>query len=89
MSRPRNNQFRKIRKILQITMSDPTTEPNDCAFPIEKTVERGLNKREHFAAMAMQGLLSRNDYGRNETLIAGEAVACADELIRILNLRQQ
>ncbi len=52
----------------------------------------GLTKREHFAAMAMQGLLAGNysyfDGNANVPIpfsIAGEALAHADALITALN----
>lgn len=46
----------------------------------------GLSKREHFAAMAMQGLLANPDnldYTRDETAIL--AIGAADALIKALN----
>jgi hypothetical protein len=76
------------------------TKANDVAFPAERiihdsdgneigrTTESGLTKREYFAAMAMQGLIS------NELTIQGpdglsiDAVKYADALIEQLNRRK-
>jgi len=69
-------------------MSNNKIEPYHPVYNSTNYPHNGLTKREYFAALAMQGLLTRNEAGRNETLIAGDAVSCADELIRILNLRQ-
>jgi len=41
----------------------------------------GLTKREHFAAMAMQGLLSNG----TRALVASESVAIADALLKELS----
>jgi len=50
---------------------------------IEDTIKAlgGLTKREYFAAMAMQGLLSNG----TRALVAGESVAMADALLEELN----
>lgn len=45
-----------------------------------------LTKREYFAGLAMQGLLSEQEYHKwTRTEYATEAVACADALIAELN----
>lgn len=73
------------------------TNGDDHAYPMSATVAQkiiegygfspeylGLTKREHFAAMAMQGLLAlRGDMRLEHT--AESAVACADALIAELN----
>lgn len=73
-----------------------TTLPDDTAFPVkevqsERTGEWyvpdqcGLSKREHFAAMAMQGLLAcptTSDIGDG---LGVAAVSYADALIAALN----
>lgn len=61
------------------------TEPNDPAF--NQNAEIGINKREYFAAMAMQGLLiNAMEFGRtHETEISRQAVLYADALIAELN----
>ena len=68
------------------------TEPNDpigsLVNPIAVSnylvVKDGLNKRELFAAMAMQGNIAK--YGSaNPTDTAQSAVLCADALIAALN----
>ena len=50
---------------------------------------RGLTKREHFAAIAMQGLLV--NMGRNEfndcVVVADEAVNAADALLKALEAK--
>lgn len=72
-----------------------TTDPNDCAFPINITCPEydvGLSKREYFAALAMQGMLA-NEGITNHAMgedsptayIAKLAVEEADELIKALN----
>lgn len=64
------------------------TDPNTPAFACsdEKYLQPGLTKREYFAAMAMQGLLSNARLG--DTCIkqyAKDAVLHADNLIEELN----
>ena len=61
-------------------------ERNQPAFKID---DGGLTKREHFAAMAMQGIIARGEpVSIKDGLFANEAsicVACADALITALN----
>lgn len=47
----------------------------------------GLTKREYFAAMAMQGMLSNSalNYGDEFSAIAQKAVTCADILLSELD----
>lgn len=77
-------------------MSNNKTEPNQPAFACASDTghQEGLTKREYFAAMAMQGLLTRTpkrdghetDLGVLESeRIAAESVIVADKLIRFLN----
>ncbi len=48
----------------------------------------GLTKREHFAGLAMQGILSHSfGRGRKQEL-AVEAVACADALLKELESKE-
>lgn len=64
------------------------TNGSHAAFPTtEQANESGLTKREYFAAMAMQGILSNPHGGddRDGDLIARSAVAMADRLIEALN----
>jgi hypothetical protein len=70
-----------------------STNPNETAFPSsyptldprnEGWIGGGLTKREHFAAMAMQGLLSDGIQSRNAALLA---VVAADNLIAELNAK--
>lgn len=73
-------------------MSEEKTNPHDPINTLNPSVmyERGvdsglgLTKRELFAAMAMQGLLSSPAFMSNEILINLSVVA-ADELIKELN----
>ena len=80
------------------------TKANDNVYPVvlqhglthDSHVEAGLTKRELFAAMAMQGLLSDNDYSpytlRNGAYIntlGEESVKYADVLIAELNKEVQ
>ena len=73
------------------------TKPNDSAFA-KPNGEHELTKREYFAAMAMQGLLTRvPNRHNNETdlgilecaRIKKEAVVIADALIEELNKQQE
>ncbi len=66
------------------------TRPNDAGFPIPEdgVEEYGLTKREYFAALAMQGILSGCDVEYCESdsqQIALAAVMNADALIKTLN----
>jgi hypothetical protein len=73
------------------------TEGNDSAYGfvdnrssdyVDNEVRYGLSKREYFAAMAMQGMVSKtNDYNYARA-IAEVAVKYADELINELNKSQ-
>lgn len=60
------------------------TNPNDTAFPDQHLIGQGLTKREFFAAMAMQGLLSNP----NISCVTSLAVLFADQLIKALNQTQ-
>lgn len=62
---------------------NPSTHQNeDGTHDFSKN--KGLTKREHFAAMAMQGMISKygTDYQQQH---ARESVYMADELIKALN----
>jgi acetolactate synthase regulatory subunit len=66
------------------------TYPNAGAYPANnnETTDEGLTKREYFAAMAMQGLLSCDaKYGGKEDHIklTRDSVRHADLLINALN----
>ena len=61
------------------------TNPNDPTFPEHEGDCNGLTKREHFAAMAMQGLLACPLVTGNNEQIAKYARAAADALIAELN----
>lgn len=71
-----------------------TTEPHDSAtgygFANQYVVkgEKGLTKREHFAGLAMQGILA-GKIQTDTTFVAQFAIDCADELIELLNLSNQ
>ena len=62
------------------------TPNEEQAFPTEfdNYAESGLSKREYFAAMALQGLLSGNKHA-DLVLSAKTAVDAADYLIKELN----
>lgn len=64
------------------------TKHNDSAFPLYSDLLPiyGLTKREYFAALAMQGLLSCDtDAKHAENAVACFAVTHADSLIKELN----
>lgn len=68
-----------------------TTNPNDPAAPFVtwrspdgfsfKHMHPGLTKREHFAGLAMQGLLSGPDMNVEPQIVAKVSVRFADALI--------
>jgi hypothetical protein len=61
------------------------TKPNEPIHTIEYNnnyISNGLTKREYFAAMALQGLLSNNN---NYVYSVKSAVEFADDLIEELN----
>lgn len=63
------------------------TKPNDPAFPVspsDYSAKHGLTKREYFAAMAMQGILTNEGRGDTSAVIR-VAMWHADELIEKLN----
>ena len=66
------------------------TEPNEASsgygFANQYTVrsEKGLTKREHFAAIAMQGILS-SKIQIDSVFVGNYAVEYADALIEALN----
>lgn len=65
------------------------TDPGAPAFPRkgDDPNSLGLTKREYFAIRMAVGLLSAGDKGTNS--VAGRAVRYADELIDVLQQRQQ
>ena len=70
-------------------MKNKETKPNNSAFPIiaeDYIIDGGLTKREYFAAMALQGIISNKD-GLDIKIerIVESAVDTADALIEELN----
>jgi hypothetical protein len=65
------------------------TDPGAPAFPRkwDDPNSLGLTKREYFAIRMAGGLLSAGDKGTNS--VAGRAVRYADELIEVLQQREQ
>ena len=67
------------------------TNGNDCAYPADSNTqtEGGITKREYFAAMAMQGILSNSkdwtDSDRCLNWVSESSVKYADSLIEALN----
>jgi hypothetical protein len=62
------------------------TKPNDSAYPLQPEgykPEWGLTKREYFAAVAMQALVSRSNLSIGH--IAKQSIVLADALIQELN----
>jgi len=76
-------------------MTEKETQARSAAFPQQvelehgTTVNAGLSKREYFAGLAMQGLLSRPPVNPNGWVdgdtYARTAISCADALITELN----
>lgn len=73
-------------------MSYHITNPNDTAFPDQHLIGQGLTKREFFAAMALQGILSDRQVSMKMQYtymdFTNKAVRLADELILSLNQTQ-
>jgi len=65
------------------------TNPNDLAYPVmaQNHLHIGLTKREYFAAMAMQGIVSNHAMidTTNWEWLSQESVKAADALINALN----
>lgn len=66
------------------------TDPNSPAYPIPREFRHdtydGLTKREHFAAMAMQGLLANPELSQQSyDTTAACAIKQADALLAALN----
>lgn len=60
------------------------TQPNAPVYPTySRSISLGMTKREEFAAMAMQGIISRTSISSKAT--AKSAVVYADALIKELN----
>ena len=73
-------------------MENKITRANDLAYPVKKvdTINyTGLTKREYFAAMAMQGIITNKD-GLDIKIerIVESAVDTADALIEELNKKR-
>lgn len=76
-------------------MTNPNDSINVIIHPVSKEVEgHGLTKREHFAAMAMQGLLANPEHRKEykgqtylmeSNIYSDQAVNLADALIEALN----
>lgn len=69
------------------------TEPNESMHPIADNVlicDKGLTKREYFAAMAMQGILADKKLYHSDDMesACADAVKMADQLIEQLNQQQ-
>lgn len=65
------------------------TFPGSSAFPYQAkngSVNSGLNKREYFAAIAMQSVLTwQGEDAKDKDFVASKAVDYADALIDALN----
>lgn len=61
------------------------TYGNEQAFPRPSMGLSGLTKREHFAALAMQGLAADPSFDGYAKELSEMAVDLADELIKALN----
>lgn len=59
-------------------------KPDSTAFPTNGFSD-GLTKREHFASLAMQGILADPNYEGTPEAVARSAVLYADSLIAALN----
>ena len=73
--------------------ANPSTHQNEDGTH-DFSINKGLTKREYFAAMAMQGILASNTAGMSSSRIdifafAEQGVKAADALIKALNETQQ
>jgi len=64
--------------------SDQPAMPPNAGWRDNEEIARGLTKREHFAAMAMQGILATSPDFR-EGSVAKYAVQQADSLLKALD----
>ena len=72
----------EVSKVLRHSIFPVNVDINNLK---DHVIYQGLTKREYFAAMAMQGILSGAQYLDNYELFAKHAVAAADALIAELN----
>ena len=61
--------------------ADMPAMPHDIVFGYDPT---GLTKREHFAGLAMQGLMADEEEYRQWSDLAKDSVAVADALLKAL-----
>ena len=63
------------------------TYPNAGAYPANnnETTDDGLTKREYFAAIMLQGLVTLSSHQQSHESHATQAIAYADALINALN----
>lgn len=68
-------------------MNNPITRPNDPVNPADEgnIGFKGLTKREHFAALALQGRMASPEWPGTKEKIVEQAVSYADALIEALN----
>jgi len=67
-------------------MTNRETNGNDLSYPFDSFfASKSLTKREYFAAMAMQGLVSDSDNNITYDTVAEFSVMMADKLISELN----
>ncbi len=75
----------------QVEKRDPNAHPTD-PRGVLRTHNNGLTKREHFASMAMQGILSNAGTTGGEgfaELLAAESIKIANALIQELEVRKK
>jgi hypothetical protein len=75
------------------------TRPNDAAFARASfhhdnfgrpdNAQTGLTKREYFAVMAMQGLITTEVHNDSRINLAKESIKLADALIEELNKKEE
>lgn len=73
---------------MSVPNGDKPAFPPNGGWRDNDPLARGLSKREHFAAMAMQGILANPDClswrGDTARVVAARAIECADALIEAL-----
>lgn len=74
-----------------MNINNPITRPNDPATPAAEGPQgfKGLTKREHFAAIALQGRMASPEWPGTKEEVAKHAVSYADALINALNNTNQ
>jgi butyrate kinase len=77
---------KRIKQLRGVPATDvEANHLDECLDEIERlSASTVISKREHFAALAMQGVLARSERQSTQS-VAEIAVACADALLEVLD----